>query len=550
MADGVNIKKKKNEALRLLGKGKIDKAIQIYEDIIKEKIDSKTKAEILNNLGDLYIRKQDIAKAVEVYEESFKLYKDEEFVDNAIAVGKKILRYEKNKKYLYLELADLYSETGNQDSSLEALEHVITEGMDASYIERAFVIINKIAEKVQEDEQHMSRFERLFMKLQELSESFGELSLESGTNIEGADFGFPAESQGPGEEEVVEEASEPVSEGLGDLEEPAGQEELIKAKPPSLDFTGAEGPKEPQEEGALELNNVEEPPLPEDISPPPPEEEVIELFPSEGTESQGKEPSESVPQPITEKHPEEPAEFATAQPGQAKEAEDFATAQPEISGENEQVQEEKVDTGSEYRQFVSSGKYDDFYNAPEDEIEDIDETVIEEQPQEQEVVKGPAGVESHKTTEENIEKLSEIFNKIMEDLFTINLKDVYGEEDPYEIGMTLYDMELYDFAIDYLQKSMRNAVYRLKSIEMIGRIFIELEEYEFAVKILEKVLEEGGYEEYEYAGINYYLGRAFEAMGNDEKAFLHFEYVYLVDRNYKDIKHRIEMLKMKQLKNY
>jgi len=37
-----------------------------------------------------------------------------------------------------------------------------------------------MAERIQEDEEHLARFERLFIKLQEMAEAFGELTLESG----------------------------------------------------------------------------------------------------------------------------------------------------------------------------------------------------------------------------------------------------------------------------------------------------------------------------------------------------------------------------------
>lgn len=171
-----DLKLKQKEALRLLSRGKYDDALELYKEIAEVSHDP----DIYNTIGDIYIRKQDIQRAIEYYTKAFRRYKEGEYYENAIALAKKILRYDKSRKDLKLELADLYLETGDLDLSLENLSQLVDEGLPPSFIDRAFELMNRMAERIQEDEEHLARFERLFIKLQEMAEAFGELTLESG----------------------------------------------------------------------------------------------------------------------------------------------------------------------------------------------------------------------------------------------------------------------------------------------------------------------------------------------------------------------------------
>ena len=171
-----DLKLKQKEALRLLSRGRYDDALRLYEEIVEVSHDP----DIYNTIGDIYIRKQDIQKAIDYYTKAFRRYKEGEYYENAIALAKKILRYDKSRKDLKLELADLYLETGDLDLALENLSQLVDEGLPPSFLDRAFELMNRMAERIQEDEEHLARFERLFIKLQEMAEAFGELTLESG----------------------------------------------------------------------------------------------------------------------------------------------------------------------------------------------------------------------------------------------------------------------------------------------------------------------------------------------------------------------------------
>ena len=543
MAEDLNIKKKRSEALRFLGKGKIDKAIEVYEEILKVKEDP----DIYNSVGDLYVRKQNISKAIESYEKAFKLYKDIEFLDNAVAVIRKILKYEKDRKDLYLELADLYTELGNQDAALDALESVITEDLDPAMLERAFAIITQLAEKVQEDESSVRRFERLFVKLQEISERFGEISLESGMgmemDMEGDDM-FTAEQ--PAEKNVEEEEEEDglVLEETGD-ETPIEQEaeapvshEMPVSEGGEEEFVFEEEEAEPAE-GEVQTSEVEEPVA---------FVEEEEIKPVEGLKKYNAvydAPEASMDDLVFESSP----------PEQEPVISDFEEQETPEVPVAERSQEDKEGALSGVSEVATSETEEvavESLEKPSKETEEVKtiptEEIIATKPVESE--KPPTTSRYPETESKYYEEFKDIVLTFIEEMGEADIGELYDFTHPFETAMTLYKMDLFDAAIDEFQRAMRESEYRLRAMEMIGRIFFEMNNYEMAIKMLEKALDEGGYEEHEYVGIRYYLGRAYEAIGLEDKALEHYEQLYLINRNYKDVSERIDALRLKRVKSF
>ena len=550
MAEEINIKKKKAEALRFLGKGKIDKAIEVYEEILKAKEDP----DIYNAVGDLYVRKQNISKAIESYEKAYKLYKDIEFLDNAIAVIRKILKYEKDRKDLYLELAELYTELGNQDSALDALENVITDDLDPSMLERAFTIITQLAEKVQEDEASEKRFERLFLKLQEISEKFGEISLESGLGIEMEDDLFSSPAETPSGSDVQETQEE---EGIVLTEESEArknkEEEIVKETTPQEigAFTNPIADEEEEfifedsgqvttrkEERVITTEKKEEIPIApgvssgyDEIYASSVEQEEELIFEEEGeAEVAIEEKEENITHEIEEREP--------------------VMMEEAIAEEREKKPEDKLSSDA-----TTDALVEEAIGLVEEEIK-AESRVAKESSTEEVISRRPLEKETlpttHKVDKENkyAEEFKGVVLTFIEEMGEANIYELYDFAHPFDTAMILYKMNLYEAAIDEFQRAMRDSEFRLKSMEMIGRIFYELGNYEMAVKMLEKALDEGGYEEHEYAGIRYFLALSYEAMGLEDKALENYEQLYLIDRTYKDVSERIDALKLKRMKSF
>lgn len=537
MAEDLNIKKKRSEALRFLGKGKIDKAIEVYEEILKVKKDP----DIYNSVGDLYVRKQNISKAIESYEKAFKLYKDEDYLDNAVAVIRKILKYEKDRKDLHLELADLYTELGNQDAALDALESVITDELDPAMLERAFSIITQLAEKVQEDESSVRRFERLFIELQEISERFGEISLESGMgmemSVEEDEIFAPESSEEKREEEeglIFEDTSESTSEGLSE----------VKSEPSEEDS----GLKESQKEGLIFSDDRKDKTT--EVTQTKEEQESMvfaEDFSKVSDEVENKIESSTEELIFVEEEPEEQPVIGEFSYPERQVVSGDLTSPDEDHAE---VMEQSVDSGNiESDEGESDAVLREIQSSESEEVKTLPtEEIISTKPLERE--SPPTTTRHPEAKVKYYEEFKDTVLTLIEEMGEIDINELYDFSHPFETGMTLYRMELYDAAIDEFQLAMRESEYRLRAMEMIGRIFYELNNYELAIKMLEKALDEGGYEEYEYIGIRYYLGRAYESMGAEEKSLIHYEQLYLIDRTYRDVKERIDVLRLKRVKSF
>ena len=549
MAENINakIKKKRSEALRALGKGKIDKAIEIYEDILKV----KEEPDICNAIGDLYVRKQNISKAVEYYERSFKLYKEEEFLDNAVAVVRKILKYEKDRRDLYLELADLYTELGNQDGALDALESVITDDIDPSMLERAFTIINELAEKVQEDESSVQRFERLFIKLQEISERFGEISLESGMGMEMSseeDLFSKDNTSKESEEEglILEEAGEKGYEAKQEVEKvpqaPEIQEEESQEEGLVFEEEGASEQEEQLYVGRREEDK--ETTKKDDGSVLFKEEVKTDDIPKRSDNFYGAAEPSTEDLVFEEEEPE--TEPVISEMGAEQES---AITQEKEEMKEETEEEMKEETQPEISTEPSVDELSATGSTKETESRvKKTEEIIRERPLERE--KPPTTSRYQETKGKYYEEFKDIILTFIEEMGEADINELYDFERPFDTAMTLYKMELYDLAISEFQSAMRDSEYRLRAMEMIGRIFFEMNNYEMAIKMLLKALDEGGYEEHEYIGIRYYLGRSYEATGLEDEALEQYEQIYLIDKNYKDLSERIDSLRLKRVKSF
>ncbi len=126
----LNLPKLKDKARKHELKDQTDRAIGVYEDIISQlegspEMDSELP--LYNKLGDLYLKKNDGNRAVEMYEKAAKRYTETGFPNNSIALYNKILRSAPGRTGAYLELGKLMVE---RSFAAEAKKHF------REYIER------------------------------------------------------------------------------------------------------------------------------------------------------------------------------------------------------------------------------------------------------------------------------------------------------------------------------------------------------------------------------------------------------------------------------
>lgn len=118
-------------------------------------------------------------------------------------------------------------------------------------------------------------------------------------------------------------------------------------------------------------------------------------------------------------------------------------------------------------------------------------------------------------------------------------------EDPnahYDLGLAYKEMGLLDEAVAEFQVALRNGQDRLKVLEELGRCFLLKEEPRIAARLLSQALAVPGRAEVEYMGVNYLLGRSYEAIGETDAARDAYERVIGVDIQFNDVAERLARL--------
>ncbi len=107
MAD--NVKDLFKQALKLTSDGKLEKAIEAYQAILKK---TPKDTRVLNNLGDLYLRKKLYKEAAGIFGDLAKLYEDDGYTLRAIAICQKVLKIDPEMASIKARMAELYAKQG------------------------------------------------------------------------------------------------------------------------------------------------------------------------------------------------------------------------------------------------------------------------------------------------------------------------------------------------------------------------------------------------------------------------------------------------------
>ena len=113
----------------------------------------------------------------------------------------------------------------------------------------------------------------------------------------------------------------------------------------------------------------------------------------------------------------------------------------------------------------------------------------------------------------------------------------------YDLGTAFKEMGLLDEAIAEYQQALRASADHLPTYELLGQTFLEKSEPEAALRSLTRALDAPYDVEDELMGIYYYLGMAYEAVGNKDQALEFYDRVFSLDINFADITERLRALR-------
>jgi pilus assembly protein FimV len=109
------------EAQKFAVKGQFDKALAEWKKFIKE---SPNDANAFNTIGDLCLKKNAKAEAVDAYKKAADILASDGFTSKAIALYKKVLNIDPKKIEVHLALGDLNAEKGLTGNALESYKLV------------------------------------------------------------------------------------------------------------------------------------------------------------------------------------------------------------------------------------------------------------------------------------------------------------------------------------------------------------------------------------------------------------------------------------------
>jgi len=144
------------------------------------------------------------------------------------------------------------------------------------------------------------------------------------------------------------------------------------------------------------------------------------------------------------------------------------------------------------------------------------------------------------SSKENMWFLLKVINEIKDALN--NSFDVNKEKNHYELGIIYKGLGLYEPAIEELQQATREDDHKLDAFKLLGLCFFENGEPELAINAFTQGLSTKAGNDKDYAELHYWLGRAYELMGNNQKAIKEFEQTYVFDIRHKDLQDRLKRL--------
>ncbi|MEE8367587.1 MAG: tetratricopeptide repeat protein, partial [Thermoanaerobaculia bacterium] len=159
------------KAEKLVGKGKLEAALKIYENVLQEEQnDSGT----LNKAGDLYVRLHRIDKAIELFSRTAGFFIEEQFFVKAIAIYKKILRLDPTRLDIGRKLADIYVTQGLVNDARSQYGEVADQYMKQGDVETALAVHHTMVGALPSDPSVRLRYAELLEEHNKLKESMSQ----------------------------------------------------------------------------------------------------------------------------------------------------------------------------------------------------------------------------------------------------------------------------------------------------------------------------------------------------------------------------------------
>ncbi len=175
-----NAEKLKRRAVEYESKRQLDRAIAAYLELFAE-WDGEDLANIevslYNRAGDLMLREGRAADAIGVWERAVDLYADGGFLNNAIALCNKILRYAPNHNSIYYKLGRISAQKGFRGDAKKNFLEYADRKQRANDIDEAFRALKEFADLCPEEDDIRQMVADQLTKLGRTREALEQLQL-------------------------------------------------------------------------------------------------------------------------------------------------------------------------------------------------------------------------------------------------------------------------------------------------------------------------------------------------------------------------------------
>ncbi len=570
MADLVDVKRRIAE---LEAKGSVEDAIKTLEEAIEE---FPKEGSLYNKLGDLYVKVNRQKNALHIYEKGARVFKEETYFPNAIALCKKILRFDKNRTDIYGLLGELHRELDQKGEAANYLLEYADRKRKANDLDTALKTYDMIKELVPNNPRILKTISAIYeqvgqtdrgselleeaKEIETKHEKFKETVLEEKEKIEREVKAVAPEEE---KEEVKAEAKEEVKEEVavekaeesapveetevaaetaGTVEEETDKkisiEDIVSPEVAELlkdeERTSARGmdvvEKLSEIDKTIELGELY---LKLDST-----EEAIDCFrdaEQDAWQRKDYEKAMYLNKRIAELRPFDlKSRQHLVEIARIREDKDLKITYMLELAEALSRREAKSEAQKVYREILQI---------------DPDNAIAKERyvPVEKVAASVDLGevlrIEQSEAKAETIQSIEELVSEFRREVF-----ESIGEGDyrsHYDLGVAYKGMGLYQEAIEELEIAARDEELKLKALEMTGSCYLEYDKPDDAIRVLNEGLAIEGHEDQDYFGIYFLLGSCYERKNDLKSALKSYVDAYNIDKKVPALNQKILQLKQR-----
>ncbi|UCD19845.1 MAG: hypothetical protein JSU64_01525 [candidate division WOR-3 bacterium] len=558
MAELVEVKRRIAE---LEAKGAVSDAVRELEGAITEFPDEGS---LFNKLGDLYLKAGQQSNALNTYEKGARIFKEETYYPNAIALCKKILRFDKNRTEIYGLLGELHKELDQKGEAANYLLEYADRKRKANDLDTALKTYDMIKELVPNNARILKTISAIYeqvgkkdrgselleeaKEIETKHEKFKETILEEQVKV--AEVDKPASPEMV-QEEVIEEptkesvlAKEPVGE---EQEEPAGKSWQAGDKISIEDIVSPEvaellKDEEPEPSAAVEV--------PEKLSEIDKTIELGELYLKLDSVEEALDCFRDAERATWRKKDYEKAmmlnkKIAELRPFDLKSRQHLVEIARMRSENALQVtfmlelaealnrREAKSEAQKIYRDVLNidpNNMIAKEHALPLEKAATVDLGAV-------------LRIEQSEAKAETMQSIEELVSEFRREVFESIGEGDYSSH--YDLGVAYKSMGLYQEAIEEFEIASKDEKLRLKALEMTGSCYIDYDKIGDAIRVLNEALKIEGHGRTEYFGIHFLLGSCYEKQDDLKNALKSYVNAYEIDKKVSALNQKILQLKKK-----